>query len=430
MYSPTCGVASRTTAMLKKKAKQPTKMARSAKKEKQVMIPAAITKISRGGLPAFGGSGRTVSVSHRELVGTLSNNSVTGFSVVPLSLLVPGYDLNPGSSIMFPWLSQMAKSFERYRFTKLVFHFVPGVASSTNGRFYAGVDYDYDDTPLSDKAYIVSNPASVDTAVWAACDIVCDPRELHRDMAWKYVSSSSRMNAVEPRTAFCGFLVAAFDTPTANLSIDLFVEYEVEFAIPERVSFVGMDTYTSDTSSMDPVFDKLSTSTTRNAICKIPLASTAGGPIRTVLPGIGNVPVFKYPDVFAYTGVMPFVSTAWDVSQTLREGLMTMVNKVNVPGATAASMMGWKLYNRCGVYDSLGTYKGDVNEAPNGLRNMSVAEATDPTATETIYGTNTFWLKDLFAQFPSARYLVPYLSAVVGATVSVGSALASFKYEL
>ncbi len=49
-----------------------------------------------------------------ECIGNVSGNS-TNFLLLGNSAYVPGYDINPTSAMLFPWLSQVSKSFEKYK---------------------------------------------------------------------------------------------------------------------------------------------------------------------------------------------------------------------------------------------------------------------------------------------------------------------------
>jgi hypothetical protein len=66
---------------------------------------------------------------------TISNKEV-------ISLSIPGssswtsqleFDLNPGLSSTFPWLSNVAEQYQEYKFVKLIFHYVPIAPTSSQG---------------------------------------------------------------------------------------------------------------------------------------------------------------------------------------------------------------------------------------------------------------------------------------------------------
>jgi len=194
--------------------------------------PLARSGALRNTPPRISSSGNTFTISRREFVGTATNGASTSYVLSALSSSVPGYDLNPGTATMFPWLSTIAYSFERYRFQKLSISFVPSQSATTAGRYYAAVDFDWDDTVASSKLMLMGNANAVEAPMWQPTTMVVSPQSLMRDMPFKYVISPGRDVAIEPRTTFGGYLMVGFDTPTANCLIDIWVDYTVTFENP------------------------------------------------------------------------------------------------------------------------------------------------------------------------------------------------------
>lgn len=68
---------------------------------------------------------------------------------------VRSLSVNPGQSAVFPWLSSMAKNFEKYRFEFLEFYYRPRVsgfaAAGQRGQVIMSFDYDASDPPPTDK---------------------------------------------------------------------------------------------------------------------------------------------------------------------------------------------------------------------------------------------------------------------------------------
>jgi len=145
--------------------------------------------------PNMAASGDKVVIKRREFVGTATNGTVTGYALTPVSASTPGYDFNPSEATMFPWLSQLAPCFERFRFDRLSFDFIPSQASSTAGRYYAAVDYDYDDAVAVNKTMLMGNMTAMESAVWQPMSIKCDPRSLNRDLPYRYVSCTTRVRS-------------------------------------------------------------------------------------------------------------------------------------------------------------------------------------------------------------------------------------------
>lgn len=62
------------------------------------------------------------------------------------------YQINPGLMTTFPWLSNIAGSFDRYMFKRLVFRYKPTCPTTTNGQVVFAWDYDaLDPTPRNNR---------------------------------------------------------------------------------------------------------------------------------------------------------------------------------------------------------------------------------------------------------------------------------------
>lgn len=91
-----------------------------------------------GNTPLFGDGKASVRIQHKEYL--FAVNSSTSFAV-------QGFNINPGLSGLFPWLSAVAKQYQEYKIHGLLFHFVSRSADSLNstntalGSIMMGVDY-------------------------------------------------------------------------------------------------------------------------------------------------------------------------------------------------------------------------------------------------------------------------------------------------
>jgi len=217
------------------------------KKEQKTKAPVAVTAVARTTRPVFGMKSGTIRVSHKEFVGTLSSLGSSAFVMMGASSLTPGYDINPGCNALFPWLSGIARLYEKFRFSKLSFSLVSSNPTSTAGKVYMAVDYDYDDDVASSKVNLLTNHTVVQTSVWNDCSLEVDARLMNQNMDWRYtVASAHRSGAIEPRTTFGGFLMAATDGASATCTFDLWVSYDVEFSI-ERLDENFVSSCSSDT---------------------------------------------------------------------------------------------------------------------------------------------------------------------------------------
>lgn len=402
-----------------------TKSISRRSQESVYSIPAALSCSSKGTPPAFGTG---ITIKRREFVGTATNGATTGFALTPPSLVTPGYDFNPSSVALFPWLAQIAPAFERFRFNKLKFEFVPGQATSTAGRFYAAVDYDYDDLPASNKTELMGNMSSVEASLWSPSQLVTDPRSLNRDLPYRYVSATSRVSSVEGRTAFSGFLMLAFDTAVANCLMDIWVEYEVELVTPVMDLNV-VQILSAPATAVAPSAAVTSAVGTRFA--GQPNQSTNPyplGPMSVVASGAPGIPIFSrsfWTGVFANT-------TALDLKNVLDAATMSLYCTFNDAGAAPNSVLGATLGDvYWNLYDSNGTWLVDTSSVTvdNGIsRAIGPITGGGGSVGGYIYQSTTVWLRRVLALYPTLRYIAPMIVSVAGA-IGAGNTAWGFAIE-
>lgn len=384
--------------------------------------PLAVGVVRQTSRPSITTRKTAVVVRHKELVGTVSNGATTGYALTSISAGTPGYDINPACSTLFPWLSSIAINFERYSFRKLSFDFIPGQSASTAGRFYAAVDYDYDDPTAGSKAQLMGNITAVESPVWLESSLQCIPAELHRDMPHKYVSSVSRQNFIEPRTAYGGFLMVAFDTPTTNLVIDVWVSYEVELELP--------------VVELNLIVDGTSASAQATAdVCGLGggairwglpyMAPISSGGCRSVQAGVGLNPAL---DVGTLVGTPTLATYAYDLFSALRSGHLDLLYKFSVTGTTPATLFATNIVGPAlAMFSSAGTYLG------NAVTSAIVTEGASPvqsvsTASALVNTLATISLTQLFTTYPLGRYLVPLLAST--GALGAGTSVVAARMEL
>jgi len=98
-----------------------------------------------------------VVVTNREYVGYLSGSS--SFNLV-------SYPANPGISSLFPWLSNIANNYDRYRVKRLRFIFVSSVSTATAGRIALVWNYNAADLVPSTKLGALSIHPAEESNVW------------------------------------------------------------------------------------------------------------------------------------------------------------------------------------------------------------------------------------------------------------------------
>jgi len=394
--------------------------ARKAKQSTTVSVPLARSVVNRTSKPKVNGK-EGIIIKRCEFVGTATNGASTHFALTPLSMATPGYDFNPSVSALFPWLSGIATAYERFRFRKLSFRFVPSQAATTAGRFYAAVDYDYDDSPSSTKATMMGNYTAVETPVWQECRLDCDPTCLNRDLPYRYISCSTRGLFVENRTAYSGFLMLAFDTPTANLLMDIWVDYEIELVTPVLDELIEQSLDASSTNWVATA--NVLTADTAGFTGAVPMALTnvSAGPLGVVTPGSQGVPQL------VPSGQSKLLATAVDLVGAKGIGTLILEIFYNVTGQTPAGLMASGETANWAVYDSFGAYLTEAASYAKGLLG-SLVPANVATTSSPLRNTLTLDLHNLYATYPTARYVAPYLHGPAAA--GAGNRGAGFSWSI
>lgn len=399
----------------------------NAKKSKSVGPPVALNAKVKSSPPKINGSDRIV-IKRREFVGSVSNGATTGFALTPASLTTPGYDINPSISTMFPWLSNIAVCYERYRFTSLVFTFVPSQPTTTAGRFYAAVDYDYDDAIATSKAQLMGNLSAVEVPVWQECKLACDPAALNRELPYRYVNSTSRTAFVESRTTFAGFLMCAYDTSVANCIMDLWCEYSIELVTPVYDS-PASQTWGGPVTATTAVVSACGTSW-----LGFPAPywlSMPPGPIKLVDSSVPTFPVINV----SHGGTTKVAPRALDVSGALGRGWLETLINVIADGTAPSSLLSAAvtMVSDWYAYDANALFMGSVAASPTVFTPSvsSNCEGCEPGKSlvngSTVSQKASINLDLLYRTFPTIRYLVPLITSV--ANITNGSTGFGFEYH-
>jgi hypothetical protein len=121
-------------------------------------------------------NGQVTRVAHREYIGSISMTA--GFACA-------SYAIDPTSTFMFPWLSTLAKNFQKWKLLGCVFEYVP---TSTNaisggspavGQVCLSILYDIEGPPSTSLQNLLNNQGSVSARPQdqMVCAVECDPGE-------------------------------------------------------------------------------------------------------------------------------------------------------------------------------------------------------------------------------------------------------------
>jgi len=202
-------------------------------------------------IPMMHKDGQTVTIRHREFIATV--RSSTAFQVQQ------SFQLNPGNSDTFPWLSTIAASFQEYRFKGIVFHYIPTSGNAISGTspslgsVMMQTSYRSNDAAPSSKAELLNEYWSGEAvpSETFAHPIECDPEENPFNV--QYVRTGNLPSSDNQLFYDLGVthLCTQGQLAANNTLGDLWVTYEVELKKPvvssnvtTRYKYANLTAYT------------------------------------------------------------------------------------------------------------------------------------------------------------------------------------------
>jgi len=215
-----------------KTSKASTKPNQSSKASKRTMVrseaPAAYSISMQPREPRIRADSRSCTIAHRELV-----CSVTGSTNFTVS---NSFALNPGIATTFPWLSTQALGWEQYRFKRLKFCYYTRCATSVPGSVILAPDYDAADSAPSSEQQALTYRDSKEEVPWVQTfECTLDPRALLEPAGRKYVRYGNLAANLDIKTYDGGNLHLCTIDGTAVAWGKLWVDYEVEFSVPQTI---------------------------------------------------------------------------------------------------------------------------------------------------------------------------------------------------
>lgn len=198
---------------------------RSSKGEIVIAAPAALGRTITSMNPRTRSNNGVVTITHRELI----EGSILGSAAFAVAA---SFCLQPGDKKTFPWLSIQATQYEQYRFKKLQFHYVPIVGTSVAGDVMLLADYNVQDMAPTKEVDALDHPRAKSGSLWDTHTFNCDISKLHALGPRKFIRSVAV--AGDPKTYDCGnFHLCVNNSGVGTAVGKLFVEYEVDFYVPQ-----------------------------------------------------------------------------------------------------------------------------------------------------------------------------------------------------
>lgn len=192
--------------------------------ERVASMPAAKQASYSVGAPQFNG-GKPIVIRHREYLQPLV--SVTTFTGAGR------YIIQPGLVDDFPWLGQIAGSFENYRFKMLRYVYRNRSATSTNGTVYTATQYDVSDPEFSSVEELMTYAGARSEVAWR--DFIVDTN-LNKGRAYKkYLTRTDVLPSGQDYQPYdqALFTICGVSGTAGTYLGDLLVEYEIELWNPK-----------------------------------------------------------------------------------------------------------------------------------------------------------------------------------------------------
>jgi len=378
-----------------------------SRSQQNVQAPAAQGRIQR---TTFLSAETTI--KHREMVATLTNSSNVIFFVEAFSKASPGFDINPGNPYLFPWLSGVATRYEKYKFNNIKFDLVTCMPTSTPGRYYAAIDYDWDDEIPQSKQQMMSYLGAAESPIWQNMSIAASSVAL-KSNGPKYIAKTTYRADPEPRTSNTGFLIVAFDTTTVDCSIELWVDYEVQLQVPQL-----------DNEYMVNIPD------TPQAKTNVTTAGTSNYGLHPVPGNISNV--LPWVNFTAIDNNLP-VNGGYDVKD-LNDANLTMIGVVSETGQTPAfeaTTRGAGFFVK--MFDALHKFIAIIDSSNPNLPSVTTQKGNVDFTTWSSAGAiirflQSFPIREIKNVYKSVRYLVPYITS--SQAIGAGTVGIDVKVEL
>jgi len=238
----------------KKNAKK--KLARRKNGDTQQVVGAAQAVIRRTYEPDISqsmGPKGPCRVKHREFLEDVKTTTALIYQV-----LFNGR-LNPGDRGTFPWLSDIARKYEKYIPHMIRLFFASEQSTTEPGSVMLVTEYEATDAPPATKQAFLNCKGAVRCAPWQNCDFIADVKDLKQRSQY-YVDSgqltiddipvAGSQGLEDPRLNDIGIFFMAAQNCNANLPLgELWIEYDIELLTPQQGNEPDGCTFYANTAS-------------------------------------------------------------------------------------------------------------------------------------------------------------------------------------
>jgi hypothetical protein len=183
---------------------------------------------------------KTLTISHREYVTDVSTIDGSQLSHI---------EVNPALPLSFPWLAQIARQFETYKFLKLHYLYVPNVGSSTDGRIVIAPDYDAADVDPISVNILMNYEDCASSPLWNPLGCYCSRVNLNKRVAY-YTRFQTLADNLDVKTYDTAKLFIHTTGASAKVVGGLFVDYTIVLRTPQIQEFESNDANLYSTTTM------------------------------------------------------------------------------------------------------------------------------------------------------------------------------------
>jgi len=192
--------------------------------------------------PKFSGGTRTT-ITHREYVGNLSGSDQ--LSVVQLRV-------NPSDEATFPWLSNIANSFEKWKMNSMKVEYIPNCASLTQGYMFMYPDYDVNRPGMISEKDYLNTYGAVDGSAWASHSLAIVPKKFSQTKDGVYLVRSPYKTyedylLYDPVNIYVGTQGTGDETSLGRL----FITYSIDLMIPDPESKINVQSTRQEWNNMN-----------------------------------------------------------------------------------------------------------------------------------------------------------------------------------
>lgn len=323
------------------------------------MAPAAIGRRVAMSKPSFrpAPNGSTV-VTHCEFISVVSSAGTFTATRIPV---------NPGLGSTFAWLSNVASNYDRYRFRKLAFYYVPAVSTAQAGRMCLAFSFDANQPLPTTNQQMFSICPNDEETLWQelAISVPCVDKTKY------YVRTvGTNPNMVSPnggsfvqdlKTTDPGVLFYSTNYASDSNCGELYVSYEIELFDPTAAGSNPTGELSSSTSSITSIFPTPGTTQLGTAIADTNISNafafTAGGTYLVTLKIVGTVVTNTAPTLTALTGALTSSNpTGWYANSVTSAGQGLFIVVVTADPATGTCNAYWTFTGSASTITAVNLY--------------------------------------------------------------------------